>query len=242
MTVDGAPAAKASRQVSADEQVVVRGEPARFVSRGGEKLAAALDEFGVDPTGQRWLDAGSSTGGFTDCLLQRGARAVAAVDVGRGQLHARLLADPRVASFEQTHLRDVTVELLDGPVDGVCADLSFISLRKVVDPLLDVVRPDGPLVLLVKPQFEAGRAEVSHGRGIIREPEVWARVLREVIDALIDRGATIMDTMVSPLRGAEGNVEFFVHALATEDASTSADSVVALIDGAVGRATSESLP
>jgi 23S rRNA (cytidine1920-2'-O)/16S rRNA (cytidine1409-2'-O)-methyltransferase len=211
VTVGGAPALKAARQVAPDEPLVVAGEPARFVSRGGEKLDAALARFAVPVDGARALDAGASTGGFSDCLLQRGAASVVAVDVGYGQLHERLRADPRVEVHDRTNIRAVDPAGLGAPFDVVVADLSFISLRLVLDVLLGAARPQGDLVLLVKPQFEAGRQAVSRGRGVIRDPEVWREVLDTVRDALGERGATIMDAMVSPLPGAEGNVEFLLH-------------------------------
>ena len=188
------------------------GEPDRYVGRGGHKLEAALDGFGIDPTGWRVLDAGASTGGFTDCLLQHGAAQVIAVDVGHGQLHERLRSDPRVDVRERQNVRSIDVDDLDGPVDAAVADLSFISLSKVLGPIAGVVRPGGDLVVLVKPQFEAGRREVSKGRGVISDPDVWRRVLREALDACRGHGAAIMGAMVSPLRGADGNVEFLVHA------------------------------
>lgn len=238
VTVGGAPAAKAGRLVGPDEAVVVLGPAARYVGRGGEKLEGALRGAGLDPTGWRVLDAGSSTGGFTDCLLQHGAAQVVAVDVGRGQLHARLRADPRVAVHERTHLRDLTVDGIGGPVDAAVADVSFISLRQVLDPILRVVVPGAPLVLLVKPQFEAGRAEVDRGHGVIRDPAVWRRVLGEVNDALAERGATIMEAMVSPLRGTDGNVEFFLVARAPADGPGRPLSGEAL-DAAVRAATGE---
>lgn len=209
--VGGATADKAGRLVSAGEPVQVLGPPARYVGRGGEKLAGALERFAIDPSGARALDAGSSTGGFTDALLQAGAASVVAVDVGRAQLHERLRVDPRVDVREQTDVRDVTPEAVGGPLDVVVADLSFISLRGVVDVLLSLLAEDGDLVVLVKPQFEAGRAEVSKGRGVIRDPEVWRRVLDSVATAFSEAGGAIMEAMVSPLRGADGNAEFLVH-------------------------------
>jgi 23S rRNA (cytidine1920-2'-O)/16S rRNA (cytidine1409-2'-O)-methyltransferase len=231
VTVGGAPALKAARQVAPDEPLLVAGEPARFVSRGGEKLDAALERFdlGGAVVGGRALDAGASTGGFTDCLLQRGAAHVVAVDVGYGQLHERLRADPRVDARDRTNIREVDPADLGSPFDVVVADLSFISLRLVVDVLLAAATPTtadagrgpgrgGHLVLLVKPQFEAGRQVVSRGRGVVRDPEVWRSVLGDVIDTLRGRGAAIMDGMVSPLLGAEGNVEFLLHARAPDTA------------------------
>lgn len=219
VTVSGAPTRKPDRQVAAGEAVVVSGPPARYVSRGGDKLAGALEHFAIRPQG-RWLDVGSSTGGFTDCLLQHGASEVVAVDVGRAQLHDRLRRDERVAVHERTHVRDLTSELVGAPVDGAVADLSFISLRRALGPILSVTAPQSPLLLLVKPQFEAGRSDVSRGRGVIRDPEVWVRVLDEMIDAAIEEGASMMGLMVSPLRGSDGNVEFFLHALTSPDGST----------------------
>lgn len=207
MTVGGAPAAKAARLVAPGEPVVVLGDPPRFVSRGGEKLDAALEAFGVAVRGRRGLDAGSSTGGFTDCLLQRGAATVVAVDVGRGQLHPRLRADDRVVVRERTDIRALDLDEVGGPADLVVADLSFISLRTVLDALLGAVRPDGDLVVLAKPQFEVGRAEASRGKGVIRDPEVRAAALAEVRGAVTGHGAVIMGEMESPLRGGSGNVE-----------------------------------
>jgi len=207
--VGGAPADKASRLVAPGEALEVVGPPPRFVSRGGEKLEAALVRFGIDVAGRAALDAGASTGGFTDCLLQRGAASVVAVDVGAGQLHERVRRDPRVTVRDRTNVRSLE---LDAPVDVVVADLSFISLAVVAPALLGANAAAGAeVVALVKPQFEAGRAEVSRGRGVVRGHEVWRRVLDDVCAALVGHGATMMGAMVSPLTGADGNVEFLVH-------------------------------
>jgi 23S rRNA (cytidine1920-2'-O)/16S rRNA (cytidine1409-2'-O)-methyltransferase len=238
VVVAGAPATKPARLVAPDEPIVVVGPPPRFVGRGGEKLAGALDRFSIDLDGARVLDAGASTGGFTDCALQAGAREVVAVDVGRGQLHQRLRTDERVDVRERTNVRHLRFGDLGDPVDAVVADLSFISLRTVVDALVSLARPGADLVLLVKPQFEAGRAEAARGKGVITDPEVWARVLREVAAALGDLGAAIMGLMASPLRGADGNVEFLLHARTAGDG---ADAVVpapleALVAGALAEA------
>ncbi len=212
--VSGAVADKAARLVARGDPVEVRRGAPRFVGRGGEKLDAALTRFGIDVSGLSALDAGSSTGGFTDCLLQRGARRVVAVDVGRNQLNARLAADPRVESRERLDIREVTVEHLGGrPVDMVTADLSFISVTRAVPVLVGgLAAPRAPLVLLVKPQFEAGRAEASRGHGIIRDPGVQRRTLGEVAVSLTEAGAAIMGVMSSPLTGSAGNIEFFIHA------------------------------
>lgn len=216
VTVNGAIADKPARQVGPGDQLVVVGPPARFVGRGAYKLEHALDVFAIDVTGLRTLDAGASTGGFTDCLLQRGAAHVVAVDVGHGQLHERLRADSRVDNCERTNIRHIDANSIGGPVDLVCGDLSFISLRLVIAPLAAVCQPGAPMVLLVKPQFEAGRAEVSRGRGVITDPAVWQRVRDEITDAFIDRGCEVVAWTESPITGADGNHEFLIHALAPE--------------------------
>jgi 23S rRNA (cytidine1920-2'-O)/16S rRNA (cytidine1409-2'-O)-methyltransferase len=220
--VGGAPAAKPARLVAAGDAIVVQGPPPRFVSRGGEKLVAALDHFNITVEGRRALDAGASTGGFTDCLLQRGASSVLAVDVGRGQLHQRLLADARVDSRERTNIRSLELQAAGGvPFDLVVADLSFISLRTVAGALLQrLAAPKADVVVLIKPQFEAGRPEVSAGRGVIRDPQIWAGVLEAVSGALVGHGAAMMGVMVSPLTGADGNVEFLAHLVAGVPATT----------------------
>lgn len=234
VAVGGSVAVKASRLVDPGEAVVVKGDPTRYVSRGGHKLEAALAGFGIAATGCRAIDVGASTGGFTDCLLQHGAAAVAAIDVGRNQLHERLRADPRVASFERTDVRDVAEDAIGGPAELVVADVSFISLRLVAADLCRLATAD--IVLLVKPQFEAGRAEADRGRGVIRDPEVWRRALLEVCRAVVGAGAAIMGVMVSPLTGAEGNVEFLLHA----DVRPGADGLEGL-DVAVDQAVADAV-
>lgn len=211
MVVGGAPATNPSRLVAPGEAVAVVAPQSPFVGRGGEKLAAALDHFGLDLVGARVLDAGSSTGGFTDCALQAGAASVVAVDVGRGLLHQRLVADPRVELHERTNVRHLRPGDLGPPADVIVADLSFISLLSVLDALLTMARPGADLAWLVKPQFEAGHHEVTEGRGVITDPAVWHRVLSAVCGALDEREAAIMGLMISPLRGADGNVEFLLH-------------------------------
>ena len=234
MLVAGAPADKPSRLVAPGDPVVVVGPPARFVGRGGVKLDAALERFDVEVAGRHALDAGASTGGFTDCLLQRGAASVTAVDVGRGQLHERLLGDPRVRLRERTNVRHL---VLDEPVEVVVADLSFISLRVVAPALVGPnAAPGADVVVLVKPQFEAGRAEVARGKGVITDSSVWRRVLEEVGSALAGHGAAMMGAMVSPLTGADGNVEFLAHLRAHHRGGTVAavdlDAVVAAVPAA----------
>lgn len=207
--VSGAIATKASRLVAPDEPIELRSPP-RFVSRGGLKLDAALERFGVGVAGRRCLDAGSSTGGFTDCLLERGAAEVVAVDVGRGQLDARLRADPRVRVLEGVNARTLAPALVGAPVEVVTADLSFISLAAVAPALTAVATPDAEFVFLVKPQFEAGPDRVGRG-GVVRDPAVHRDVLARVVGDLAGAGLAVTGVMPSPLRGAEGNVEFLAH-------------------------------
>jgi len=221
--VAGSVADKPSRLVGPDEAVVVRGLGPKFVSRGGDKLDAALTRFDLDVTGLSALDAGSSTGGFTDCLLQRGAARVSAVDVGYGQLDQRLRDDPRVLVLERTNIRHLTPDALVSstspgpwwPVDLVTADLSFISLTLVAPVLAGpLLRPGGTLVVLVKPQFEAGRAEAARGKGVVRDAGIWRRTLGEVASALEGARTAIMGAMASPVPGPAGNIEFLLWARA----------------------------
>jgi 23S rRNA (cytidine1920-2'-O)/16S rRNA (cytidine1409-2'-O)-methyltransferase len=184
--------------------------PRRFVSRGGDKLHAALERFGIDPTGHDCLDAGASTGGFTDCLIRAGAGWVIAVDVGYGQLAWELRTDPRVTVMERANVRNVLLADLPFASEVVVADLSFISLRSVLPALSRVAAVHADVVLLVKPQFEAGPDDVGRG-GVVRDPLVWRRVLGEVIDACSVNGIGVIAAMVSPLVGPAGNVEFLLH-------------------------------
>lgn len=211
VTVGGAPATKPSRLVAPDEPLLVEAAGPRFASRGGHKLSAALDRFALSVEGRRALDAGAAHGGFTDCLLQRGARHVVAVDVGTGQLDLALRRNPRVEVREGTNVRHLRPGDVEPPVEVVVADLSFISLGLVAGALLGVATDDVDVVLLVKPQFEVGRKEASRGKGIVRDPELWRQALGQVDAAWRSAGAAMMDVMVSPLRGARGNVEFLAH-------------------------------
>lgn len=241
--VSGSLATRSARLVAPGEPVELVGEGPRFVSRGGEKLDAALERFTLDVRGRVALDAGASTGGFTDCLLQRGAALVLAVDVGHGQLHPSLRHHERVVVLERVNVRHATLGTLWAAagrepqrLDVVTADLSFISLRTVVPVLAGPLAGDGAdLVLLVKPQFEAGRTEASRGKGVIRDPELWRRALEGVASSLAEAGAVIMGVMRSPITGASGNVEFLVHAVARPGPGTGAAVPAAeLMRAAVG--------
>jgi 23S rRNA (cytidine1920-2'-O)/16S rRNA (cytidine1409-2'-O)-methyltransferase len=200
---------KAGQQVDESAELVVE-QPPRYVSRGGEKLTHALDELGVDPAGRDALDVGSSTGGFTDVLLQRGAARVIALDVGRGQLHERLRADPRVTVLERTNAREVTA--LPFAPDLVTCDVSFISVRTALPPVLALARPGWEALVLVKPQFEAGREEVGRG-GVVRDPAVHRRVVRDIAEAALAWPAHVVGVVDSGLPGPKGNREFFLHLL-----------------------------
>jgi len=193
-----------------DAPIALAGAAARFVSRGGEKLDAALERLDVEVAARCWLDAGASTGGFTDCLLQRGARAVVAYDVGYGQLHWRLRNDPRVTVIERANVRHVSAEDLPWRPDGVVADLSFISLTLVLEPIVRAAAPDADLILLVKPQFEAGRDAVGRS-GVVRDPEVWRSAMERVAAAASGLGRGLVGAVASPLPGPAGNREFFLH-------------------------------
>jgi 23S rRNA (cytidine1920-2'-O)/16S rRNA (cytidine1409-2'-O)-methyltransferase len=188
-------------------------QPPRFVSRGGEKLAGAIERFALDFRGAHVLDVGASTGGFTDCALQAGAADVVCVDVGRAQLHSKLLADPRVTNLEKINARRLAAsELPRSEFDAVVMDLSFISLKSVLPAVWPLLRAKGFLVALVKPQFEAGKAEADRGRGVIRDPEVQHRVLTEIRDFALQElpGAELVGTMDSPITGTDGNREFLL--------------------------------
>ena len=200
---------KASKLCAADAAIEVRGGD-RYVSRGGHKLEGALTGFQIDVTGLRCLDLGASTGGFTDCLLQHGAKEVVAVDVGHGQLHWRLRQDPRVQVHEGVNARaliDYARDHFPGVFDLVVCDVSFISLRKVLPPAFDLLSSGGRVCALIKPQFEAGREEVGKG-GIIRDEQVRLRVVRELVAWTAGFPVTTMGTIPSPLPGRDGNEEF----------------------------------
>jgi 23S rRNA (cytidine1920-2'-O)/16S rRNA (cytidine1409-2'-O)-methyltransferase len=219
---------KPGQQVDEDVELSVERGPA-YVSRGGEKLAHGLDLLGVDPAGLDCLDVGASTGGFTDVLLQRGAARVIALDVGYGQLHPRLRDDSRVVVLERMNARALT-ELPFAPQLVVC-DVSFISVRIALPPALALAARGWEAVVLVKPQFEAGRADVGKG-GVVRDTAVRARVLREVADAAVGWGASVLGVVDSGLPGPKGNREFFLH-LAHSDEPTLPDDLDERIDTAV---------
>lgn len=204
------PATRAATMVSPEDSLSITGSARRFVSRGGDKLAGALDRLNVEVTGRAWLDAGASTGGFTDCLLQAGAMSVIAVDVGYGQLDWRLRNDERVTVLERTNVRSLVAGDLPWQPQAVVADLSFISLTLVLPALGDVIAPQGDLLLMVKPQFEVGKDAVGKG-GVVSDPALWLEAVLRVVDSAESQGLGLVDATPSDLPGPAGNREFFVH-------------------------------
>jgi 23S rRNA (cytidine1920-2'-O)/16S rRNA (cytidine1409-2'-O)-methyltransferase len=209
VTANGIAVGKASDAIAID--AVVQAMPEHpWVSRGGLKLAAALDHFRIDPKGRVCLDVGASTGGFTHVLLERGARRIYAVDVGRGQLHASLRGRPEITSLEETDIRALSPALLPEPTDLVVADVSFISLKLVLPPALALAKPSADLVALIKPQFEAGRAHLK--KGVVRDPQVHQAVCDDISAFVAGLGWTVLGIMPSPVTGGEGNREFLLGA------------------------------
>ncbi len=204
---------KAGAIVKADAEIVIRGETLKYVSRGGLKLEAALDAFGVDVTGMTAVDIGSSTGGFTDCLLQRGASKVYAIDAGRGQLDWKLRNDPRVVSMEKFNARYLTPEDIGGvPVGVAVIDVSFISLTKIIPPAAGILAPGGVLIALIKPQFEVGKGEVGKG-GIVRDEAKRREVVDKITAFVSGLGLDLKGVVESPVTGADGNVEYLICAV-----------------------------
>ena len=201
---------KAGQQVADDVEIRIKGEVLPYVGRGGLKLEKALQEFQVDVTGLTALDVGASTGGFTDCLLQHGARRVFAVDVGHNQLAWKLRQDERVTSMEKTNIRHLEPDALDEVPDLAVIDASFISLSKVLPPTIRLVKPGGSIIALIKPQFEVGRAEVGKG-GIVRDPSARQRAVENVQATAVDLGLSVNGLCESPIAGADGNIEYLVH-------------------------------
>ena len=208
--VNGQRVDKAGTAIAADASVEVRGNTCPYVSRGGLKLEKALRYFGVDPTGFVCSDSGASTGGFTDCLLQQGAKKVFAIDVGYGQLAWKIRNDPRVVPLERTNIRYVTPEQLAEPLDLSVVDVSFISLRLVLPVIRSLLKPTGQVLCLIKPQFEAGREKVGK-KGVVREAQTHREVLEQFVKTAQEHGFEICGLTFSPVKGPEGNIEFLGH-------------------------------
>ncbi len=207
---------KAGQQIAQDAALEVKGRDHPWVSRGGIKLAHAIEHFALDVSDMVAIDVGSSTGGFTDVLLTKGAARVYAVDSGTNQLAWKLRSDPRVIVHEQTSARILTADHIPEPIDIIVCDASFISLAKVLERPLGFARPGAHLVALIKPQFEAGREEVGKG-GVVRDPAIHARVCDEVHDWLVSKGWSVLGVTASPITGPQGNVEFLICAQRSDD-------------------------
>ena len=208
--VDGQKADKPGISYEETVSIEVRGESCPYVSRGGLKLEKALRDFGVKPEGFVCSDSGASTGGFTDCLLQQGAKKVFAIDVGYGQLDWKIRSDPRVVVMERTNIRYVTPEDLGEPLDLSVIDVSFISLKIVLPAIKQLLKTDGQVLCLIKPQFEAGREKVGK-KGVVRDPEIHKEVLDTFVELADSLGFTILGLTFSPVKGPEGNIEFLAH-------------------------------
>lgn len=207
--VNGVPAKKAGDMVDDSATLTVKGKDHPYVSRGGVKLAHALDTFHIDPTGMTCLDVGASTGGFTDCLLQRGAAKVWALDVGDNQLDYRLRVDPRVVSFEGMNARLLDVSVITDAIDMLVADVSFISLKLAIPPALPLLKPGATLVMLAKPQFEVGRENVGKG-GVVKDQRMRDAALGDLREFFTGVGLEFLGECESPITGRKGNVEYFI--------------------------------
>jgi 23S rRNA (cytidine1920-2'-O)/16S rRNA (cytidine1409-2'-O)-methyltransferase len=210
--VNGQKKEKAGALVAEDAELRIIGETLPFVSRGGLKLEAALREFRIDVSGKTALDVGASTGGFTDCLLQQGAKKVYAVDVGYGQLAWKLRQDPRVITIERTNIREIAPSLIQEPVDIVVIDVSFISLEKVIPSILPFLSKNGEIVALIKPQFEVGREQVSKG-GIVRDEAARTAAVNRIVAFVREQGFEVKGVIPSPITGQDGNVEYLMYAI-----------------------------
>ena len=221
--VDGQKADKPGVSYPETVNLEVRGAVCPYVSRGGLKLEKALRDFGVKPEGYVCSDSGASTGGFTDCLLQQGAKKVFAIDVGYGQLDWKIRSDPRVVVMERTNIRYVTPEQLGQPLDLSVIDVSFISLKIVLPVVKELLKPAGQVVCLIKPQFEAGKEKVGK-KGVVRDPAVHKEVLDNFVALARELGFTILGLTFSPVKGPEGNIEFLAHLTKAEAAGITPDT------------------
>ena len=210
MKVNGSFALNVNQLVKQSDNIVLATPPKQFVSRGGEKLAHAIQSFGIAVEGANCIDIGSSTGGFTDCLLQQGAQQVTCVDVGYGLLHEKITSDRRVTVLERTNIKNLSGDSLAQTFDIVVVDLSFISLRTVMKNILSLANSDAAIVMLIKPQFEATKLEASKSKGVIVDREIWIRTITEVLLSASEHGGNAQDIIVSPVPGKAGNKEFLV--------------------------------
>lgn len=217
--IDGQKADKCGENVKENSEIDFRGEKLQYVSRGGLKLEKALARFNISMEQKTCFDIGASTGGFTDCMLQNGARKVFAIDVGYGQFAWKLRTDERVVCMERTNVRYVTPEGIGETGDFASIDVSFISLKKVILPVAKLLNENGEMVVLIKPQFEAGREKVGK-KGVVRDPEVHYEVVKSIIDFVISENFSVLALDFSPIKGPEGNIEYLLHFTKKSDIST----------------------
>lgn len=229
--VEGQRADKPGMEVAEQARIEVRGDISPFVSRGGLKLAKAVQAFGLVFAGQIIADVGASTGGFTDCVLQNGAERVYAIDVGYGQLAWKLRSDPRVVTLERVNARYLDEQSLPEKMDWVVSDVSFISLKKIFPALLKILKPEGQVIALIKPQFEAGRENVGK-HGVVREPEVQERVILDVLEAAAELGFQARGLDYSPIRGPEGNIEYLAWLGLTGDRQVERSQIPEIVQAA----------
>lgn len=236
--VDGQREDKAGSTFDDRIPIEIKGSTLKYVSRGGLKLEKAMQHFDVTLEGKVCMDVGSSTGGFTDCMLQNGAVKVYAVDVGHGQLDWKLRNDPRVVCMEKTNIRYVTPDQIEDRIAFASIDVSFISLTKVLGPVKELLTDDGEIVCLIKPQFEAGREKVGK-KGVVRDPKVHLEVIQTVLQTAMDLGFSILDLEYSPIKGPEGNIEYLVHLKKSQEgekgAEVNAEAVVEAAHGELDR-------
>ncbi len=221
---------KAGTSVKADDCIELRGEKMPYVSRGGYKLAKAIDEFGLKLNGYVCMDIGASTGGFTDCMLMNGANKVYSIDVGYGQLAWKLRSDERVVNMERTNFRYVTHNEIPEEIDFASVDVSFISLKHIIPPMKELLKIGGQAVCLIKPQFEAGKEKVGK-KGVVREPETHIEVVRSIFDFVLENGFKVLNLDYSPIKGPQGNIEYLIYIEKSEEGesllTTSIEDIVA---------------
>ena len=208
--VDGQRVDKAGEKVSVDADIIFKGQEIPYVSRGGLKLEKAMKEFGISLENKTCMDIGASTGGFTDCMLQNGAKKVFSIDVGYGQFAWKLRTDPRVVCMERTNIRYVTPDDIGEPVDFASIDVSFISLKKIMPATINLLSNEGEVVALIKPQFEAGKEKVGK-KGVVRDINVHKEVVKSIVDYLYSESLNILSVSYSPIKGPEGNIEYLVY-------------------------------
>ncbi len=223
--VNGQKSDKAGAQVKDDDTIEIRGETLRYVSRGGKKLEKAMQVFPISLEGCTCIDIGASTGGFTDCMLQNGAKKVYSVDVGYGQLAWSLLTDERVVNLERTNIRYVTEEQIPDPIDFISVDVSFISLTLVLPVAWKLLKDQACMVCLVKPQFEAGKDKVGK-KGVVREPQIHKEVIRKVADCAVGLGFAVKGLDYSPIKGPEGNIEYLLFLQKTDSEGGLSDEII----------------